>query len=244
MSEQPFLAVEHQATVPLALFETVLREQNSEFEVASYADGIAPKLPFSEYAGIFLLGGTPQVDQLEEYPWLVEEKQAIAEMLDVGTPIFGICLGGQLLSEALGGEVGSTGVANAGWLPVKMHADADHDVIFSGLGPVVETVVWHKYGFTLPPASTALASTPTSLQAFKVNDRPVWGVQFHPEAAPETLEAWMDKRVARGAMNAAERDEQTARGVRLRATQLEFARHLCGRFIDIGRASEHQTTRK
>ena len=57
------------------------------------------------YNMLLVMGGTMNVYQENKYPWLVEETQAIREVVEVGKAVLGVCLGGQLLAKALGAQV-------------------------------------------------------------------------------------------------------------------------------------------
>ena len=58
-----------------------------------------------EFDGIIAMGGPMSVNDEQEHPWLVGEKQWIAEAVRAGKPFFGACLGVQLLASALGGRI-------------------------------------------------------------------------------------------------------------------------------------------
>lgn len=55
--------------------------------------------------GVVILGGPMSVYQEESHPWLIQEKQFIREAIRHRLKVLGICLGAQLLAEALGGRV-------------------------------------------------------------------------------------------------------------------------------------------
>jgi GMP synthase (glutamine-hydrolysing) len=234
------LVVSHHANVGLALFEPVIRRSGLAVETASYADASPPGRPLADYAATIVLGGSPQVDQEQRYPWLIDEKRAIAAMLDGQLPVLGICLGAQLMAEAAGARVGPTQPPRVGWGHVELHAAASADVLFGELQSPLETVVWHTYGFDLPPHAAALASTATALQAFKLTDVPAWGIQFHPEVSPGDVEAWLDAAVERDELTEQGCERERENGVRLRAQQERLAAHICGQFVDValGRARQ------
>jgi carbamoyl-phosphate synthase small subunit len=105
---------------------------------------------------------------------------AIREIVDGGTPTFGICLGHQLLALASGGRT------------VKMkfgHHGANHPVLDQDTGQVLITS--QNHGFAADPASlpanvrvTHVSLFDGSLQGIARTDRPAFGFQGHPEASP------------------------------------------------------------
>lgn len=231
------LAIVHHDAVGPDLFEPVVEAAGLRLEQASYASGREPAAPLESYAGIIVLGGTPQVDQEDVHPWLVPEKRAVAEALSGGRPLLGVCLGAQLIAESAGAHVGPLRPPCVGWSSVELLPEAETDPVFGGLPATFETVVWHKYAFELAAGATALASTPRALQAFRMDGRPVWGVQFHPEVSPESLELWFGVAMERGDMDEDDRQRERANAARLAAHQVDLARHICGRFLDVVRGA-------
>jgi GMP synthase-like glutamine amidotransferase len=161
----------------------------------------------------------------------VPEKRAITTWLANGVPILGVCLGAQLIAQASGARVGPQRPAPMGWHVVDTDAAAPNDPVLAGLPRAFETVVWHKYAFDLPPGASPLASTPAALQAFRLEERPAWAVQFHPEVSTATLERWLDIAVERGDLSDDDRRRELANSARLAAHQVSLARHICGRFV-------------
>jgi GMP synthase-like glutamine amidotransferase len=113
----------------------------------------------------------------------------IFEALDAGVPILGICLGNQLLAHWLGGEV-TPGRWEIGWIPVQVNEEGQADPLLAGLGESFHAFLWHGDKIThLPGDAVLLASTPKCpVQAFRLRNRPVWGVQFNPQYDPVIAE--------------------------------------------------------
>jgi GMP synthase-like glutamine amidotransferase len=110
---------------------------------------------------------------------LAATERAIAD----GTPVLGLCFGGQLLARALGAEVERTPLPETGWHEIESH---DTDVVPAG--PWVE---WHYDRFAVPAGAQELARSASGPQAFRRG--PHLGVQFHPEATPEIVLGWANK---------------------------------------------------
>ena len=104
-------------------------------------------------------------------------------MLDARKPVLGICLGAQLLSDALGGRVFQNAEKEIGWHPVRI---IDRTPPFAHFPETLMTMHWHGDTFTLPAGARRVAeSDATANQAFVFGDRMV-GLQFHPEIAAIT----------------------------------------------------------
>ncbi|MCA5892913.1 type 1 glutamine amidotransferase [Isoptericola sp. NEAU-Y5] len=151
-------------------------------------------------AGLVLLGGGLLPDDDERAPFLARERRIVVEALDAGVPVLGICLGGQLLAHVTGGEVTATsGETEKGVCPVRLLPDASHDALLGALGAlgepgqdgVLRMVESHVDSITgLPPSAVHLATSDACrVQAFRVG-QVAWGLQFHPEAAPERIGTW------------------------------------------------------
>lgn len=141
---------------------------------------------------MIMLGGGYLPGDDSRAPWLRDARRLMGQALEGGVPVFGICLGGQMLAEVAGGEVtGDTGLPENGSLPVTIRPEAAADPLFRGLPPEVPAVERHKDAITrLPPGAVHLAETARCpYQAFRVGER-AWGVQFHPEVGPERIREW------------------------------------------------------
>lgn len=61
------------------------------------------------------MGGPMSVNDEEKFPWLVPEKQFVREMIESGKPVLGICLGAQIIANAMGAKVFLNPVKEIGW---------------------------------------------------------------------------------------------------------------------------------
>jgi GMP synthase-like glutamine amidotransferase len=113
--------------------------------------------------------------------WVEPELQWLAQAHEVGTPVLGVCFGGQLLAASLGGSVTRGETAEVGWHDV----DSDRPEIVPP-GPWFQ---WHYDRFSLPEGATAIARNAATTQAF-VHGRSM-GLQFHPELTPAILSGWL-----------------------------------------------------
>ncbi|TDD42269.1 type 1 glutamine amidotransferase [Nonomuraea terrae] len=145
-----------------------------------------------EHDAMIMLGGGYLPGEDDRAPWLRDARRLMGQALEDGVPVFGICLGGQMLAEVAGGEVtGDVGAPENGSLPVTIRPEAAADPLFHGLPPVVPAVEHHKDAITrLPDGAVHLAETERCpYQAFRMGER-AWGVQFHPEVLPERIRGW------------------------------------------------------
>ena len=140
----------------------------------------------------FVFGGEAQVDQEHLHPWLRTEKRLIHDLIDRGTPLFGVCLGSQMIADVAGAEVRPAARPEIGWHRIELTPEGVEDPVLGVLPERFEGFGYHHYEWLLPPGAVALARNEHCLQAFRLEDRPVWGVQFHPEVTHADLGSWLD----------------------------------------------------
>jgi GMP synthase (glutamine-hydrolysing) len=161
-------------------------------ELVEWLPHEAPPPELDGFAAVIVFGAEAQVDQEDGYPWLPPEKQLVRELLERGTPLLGVCFGSQLIAEAAGGEVRRSARSEIGWHEVELTADGATDPLLGFLPARFDSLQYHHYEWLLPPGAVELARSAACLQAFRLADRPVWGVQFHPEVTESDYGEWLD----------------------------------------------------
>jgi GMP synthase-like glutamine amidotransferase len=184
------LSIVHEGSPSTALYGDVVVEQGNEHRVWQIDREAEP--PDGPFDGVMIFGGTMDTHEEESFPWLRREDEELRRFVAAGTPLLGVCLGGQLLAKALGAQVERSPVPEIGWQEVVRHSAAADDPLFGELPEEFLSLQWHHYRFRLPDGAVPLASSPVCLQAFRFGDH-VWGFQFHPEVTRETLQQWFDE---------------------------------------------------
>lgn len=137
---------------------------------------------------LVVLGGPMGAYEQAAYPWLAAEKAFIADAVAAGRRVLGICLGSQLLAEALGGRAHPHTVREVGWIPVRLTATGTYSRVLSALPEEFVAGEWHGDTFELPEGvKSAAESDYCANQAFEVAGGRVVGVQFHLEWTTEAL---------------------------------------------------------
>lgn len=164
------------------------------------------KIPdLSAFDLMLVMGGPMDVWHEDRHPWLVDEKAGIRRWVtELRRPFLGVCLGHQLLADALGGTVGPMADPEIGVYRVDAAPAASSDVLFSALPAHIEALQWHGAEVhQIPSGATILAANAVcSVQAFRVG-RHAWGVQFHVEAEPGTISEWAQVPAYRRALEGA-----------------------------------------
>jgi GMP synthase (glutamine-hydrolysing) len=152
-------------------------------------DDPAPRLPaVADLAGLVVMGGPQDADDVAGHPGLAAEQRLLAEAVDAGVPTLGVCLGMQLLALALGAPLHRRHGTEIGFAPVDVVA---HDPLLAAAGARPTVLHWHSDAVDLPSGATLLASNEvTPVQAFRAGS--AVGVQFHLEVEPTLLDLWLD----------------------------------------------------
>jgi GMP synthase-like glutamine amidotransferase len=137
-----------------------------------------------------VLGGHQNVGEEDRYPWLEDEYAALRGWVESGTPVFGVCLGGQTLAHAFGGSVRKLDAQLAGFYETVLTPAGIADPVLGALPERFEVLNGNAYSFSVPPGGVALADGPVP-QAFRVGSA-AWGVQFHPELRRFNIASWFE----------------------------------------------------
>ena len=197
------LVFQHVASEPLGHLDPLLRQSGVRIRYVNFGREPHAEPDVRRYDGLVVLGGPMNVDQAHELPHLRTEMAAIREVVQAGKPMLGICLGAQLLAEAMGGKVTPNHVPEIGWYRLHTLAGAHQDRLFRHFEHKAHYVFqWHAYTFAPPPGAVPLAWTRNCRnQAYRLGDS-AWGLQFHLEADAALIQRWTGSETGRAEIEA------------------------------------------
>jgi GMP synthase-like glutamine amidotransferase len=188
-----------------------LKQDNIKWEAVELDAG--ERIPVLEdYDALWVMGGPMDVWDVEEHPWLVAEKAAIRRWVnELKKPYLGLCLGHQLLADALGGTCGPQRPAEIGILDVALTEAGQKDGLFEGLPVKQKCLQWHSVCVAQPPENaTVLASSDSCrVQAMRVGSK-AWSMQYHVEVEEDTIDNWAAVPAYREALNSTLGDDGLA----------------------------------
>ena len=221
------LAVIHGDKVRAGVFGDVVAARGHRLEEWSLAWGTPLPRPLDAYGSVLVFGGAMHADQDRHHPWLREENFFLQRLLDLHTPVLGICLGAQLLAKAACASVHPAEEFEIGWHPVELTDAAADDPLLGRLPDRFDAFQWHYYTYDLPAGAVELARSSVCTQAFSLGGN-AWGVQFHPEVTLAQVQSWVDEKeevpVDDQALMAETRERIGAWN--------DLGRELCGAFMD------------
>lgn len=130
---------------------------------------------------LIVMGGPMGVYDEPDYTWLRSEKAYIIKVIAAGKMVLGICLGAQLIADALGAKVYKNKHCEIGWFQIDRSSAVDHTILSDALPERIDAFHWHSDTFDIPDGAQSLGrSEACQNQGFILNNRIV-GFQFHLE---------------------------------------------------------------
>lgn len=194
---KPVAIFRHSSGEGPGYFATFLEAHDIPWQLVAIDAGVLPPPTFAGFSGLCFMGGPMSVN--DDLPWLPPVFELIRCAVAANVPVIGHCLGGQLISKALGGQVTKNPVKELGWGKVTASDPAAQDWLGDIAG--FEAFHWHGETFSIPPGATRiLKSDYCENQAFVLG--PHLGMQCHVEMTEAMIRlwnrAWNDEKAAPG----------------------------------------------
>lgn len=187
---KPVAIFRHTRTEGPGYFATFLEQHSIPWQLIAIDRGESVPASPDAFSGICLMGGTVSVN--DPLPWIGQSCHLIREAVAGNIPIIGHCLGGQLMSKALGGQVTKNPVKEIGWGQARMERNEQAVRWFGDSTDedgLVTVFQWHGETFSVPPGATRILTNPfCANQMFVLG--PHLGMQCHVEMTPEMIDSW------------------------------------------------------
>jgi GMP synthase-like glutamine amidotransferase len=168
-------------------FATYLERHSMPWQLVALDSGERVPRDARKYSGLVFMGGPMSVN--DGLPWIAPALELARDAVRKDVPLLGHCLGGQLISKALGGSVSATPVKEIGWGDVRV---ADNEVAREWLGDAQTFLSFHWHGetFTIPPGATRVMENPhCANQGFALGRH--FGMQCHVEMTEALVRSWL-----------------------------------------------------
>ena len=186
--DNKILSIQNISFETLGTLEELIRSDDYQVENIEAQKEAVPNNA-EQYAAIIILGGPMAV--YDNVGYLQREQELIRSALKQEIPVLGICLGSQLIAQAVGGNVYKGGKKEIGWSNVMLN-QAGYNDLFKGINTKNITVFqWHGDTYDLPSKATIMASSKLYPQAFRFGS--AIGIQFHMEVNGEMIQRWAEE---------------------------------------------------
>ena len=214
-------------------FATYLERRSIPWKLVPIDAGDAVPRDARKFSGLVFMGGPMSVN--DELPWITPALELVRDAVRKDVPLHGHCLGGQLISKALGGTVRANPVKEIGWGEVRV---SHNEVAREWLGGVqaFESFHWHGETFTIPPGATRVMQNAHCVnQGYALGKH--FGMQCHVEMTEELIGSWLasgaDEMKASCASPAVQDVDEIQRDVRERVSRLnEVANRIYDRWTE------------
>ena len=183
---KPIAIFRHAAAEGPGYFAEFLDERQIPWQLIAIDAGDDVPCFAEAYSGLVFMGGPMSVN--DDLPWIPPVLALIRDAVARDIPVLGHCLGGQLISKALGGTVSRNPVKEIGWGEVAV---ADNDAARNWFGAVqnFQAFHWHGETFSLPQgAAHLLSSAYCTNQAYAIGKH--LALQCHIEMTAAMIVSW------------------------------------------------------
>ena len=185
---QPVLIFRHVACEGPGYLVRVLDTRKIPHHIIRIDEGMQMPPGVEGMAGLVFMGGPMSVN--DNLPWIKEELALIRSAHHEGIPVLGHCLGAQLISKALGGEVVRNPVPEIGWFSMERTGSADKTPWLQDLSFATECFHWHGETFSLPVNAQPLFRTRHCRnQGFVLGNS--LALQCHVEMEADMVPVWL-----------------------------------------------------
>lgn len=186
---KPVAIFRHSPTEGPGYFATYLDARGIPWRLIAVDQGESVPADPDAFSGLVFMGGPMSVN--DDLPWIPGVVALIRAGVAADVPVLGHCLGGQLMSKALGGKVGRNPVKEIGWGEIQV---ADNPVAHEWFGPDLrhfESFHWHGETFTIPEGAVRIMGNRNCENQGFVAGKSL-GMQCHVEMTEQLIDSWCE----------------------------------------------------
>lgn len=183
---KPVIIFRHAVTEGPGYLATFLDENKIPWQLIKIDEDELLPASILDFSGVVLMGGPMSVN--DDLPWIAPLLALVREAYQADIPLLGHCLGGQLISKALGAVVTKNPIKEIGWGEVTVSDNAVAKEWFGEL-EAFNSFHWHGETFSLPENAAHLLSSPyCQNQAYAIGKHLAF--QCHIEMTAEMVQSW------------------------------------------------------
>lgn len=230
---KPVVIFRHALTEGAGYLGAFLTENKIPWQMIRIDQGDALPDTMEGYSGMVLMGGPMSVN--DDLPWIKPLLALTLDAMNKDIPVLGHCLGGQLISKALGAKVSKNPVKEIGWGEVVVTPSKHAQEWFGNETDRFNAFHWHGETFALPEGAThLLASAYCDNQAYSIGKHLAF--QCHIEMTSDMVHVWCevgsDEVVAAASSPGVQTVEQMQQALPDRIAELNsVSRAIYGRWI-------------
>lgn len=141
---------------------------------------------------LIIMGGPQSPTNLTKFPYLKDEIRFTKKAIENNKSILGICLGAQIIGEALGAKTDCSPHKEVGTFPISLTSDGLHDPIFKHFPKQFDVMHWHNDMPGVPDTAAILAESAGCPRQVIRYGKKIYGLQCHLEMTPELIKGMLD----------------------------------------------------
>ncbi|HKB83395.1 MAG TPA: type 1 glutamine amidotransferase [Burkholderiales bacterium] len=227
---KPVAIFRHSPTEGPGYFATYLDSRHLPWRLVALDRGEPVPTRTTDFSGLVFMGGPMSVN--DDLPWIAPVLELIRRAVTDDLPVLGHCLGGQLMSKALGGSVGRNPVKEIGWGEIEVADNSLARLWFGADLTRFESFHWHGESFTIPPGGVRIMGNRNcENQGFVVGKN--LGMQCHVEMTEQLIDSWCESGADEIAGNRASPAVQSAEQMKSRMEEkIAAMRRIADRLYD------------
>ncbi len=186
---KPVAIFRHSPTEGPGYFAMYLDSRDLPWQMVKLDQGDPVPARIEDFSGLVFMGGPMSVN--DDLPWIAPVLGLIRAAVAADVPVLGHCLGGQLMSKALGGTVARNQIKEIGWGEIEVADNPEARAWFGRDVTRFESFHWHGETFTIPPGAVRIMGNRNCENQGFVAGKNL-GMQCHVEMTEQLIDSWCE----------------------------------------------------